>query len=720
MTERQYDTVPWYVTLKTFSLGTERKFKNDALFVILPFLYCLGIITGKILNNYPIWITIYTASVIVLGIIILPGYKVQTLIIAFFLTGGAIGKYYFSAVNSNVSRCSNINYHTSTFNATIDKIIYGRKSTIYVSNIFLQGNGIRLDCKAKIHITDRLLPANHNLLPHDKIVFTGNLYTIPKPLYPNTYYTVDAINMITLQGYSKAKSVVKTSYKFTYNQIFPYLRNKIIEKTLAKQQTSKRKDGYGIILALLLGISGYISNETLEYIRRAGFAHLLAISGLHMAAAAGTVFLLLRKLLCHIPRIALYYNTKKIAAVIAILFAIFYMEITNMSVSVWRSVIMFSLSTFAVLIDRVSISIRLWGLALILIVGSSPAQIFSPALHMSFIATLVLIALYSTMLQNPILYTIHTQNQTATTTRRIFLYIYTTLLTSIFTAFVTMFYEMYHFGKFSIIGIISNHLSIPFTEFILLPLCFITLILMLFGLENLIFPLTAYGGEILCSIANYFSSFEFSNIMVKKVPSFSIIVESIGLVLPFSMVKRKIVIVLSVIFIATGLIYHRLSPMPILIAIPKPFNIIYRATEDGKYYAVAPLKRGFLHKVISSNIRQNHISYSHFQPIKCKEEAKYRYCIYETKNLIAHIFNPKENNDSGSFPEITARIIEICSSASNQVSLTSPLLIIANIEAHPLFLNLNKCNIVNNASFVNRGLHVIYAAKGKFRVQTSY
>lgn len=71
--------------------------------------------------------------------------------------------------------------------------------------------------------------------------------------------------------------------------------------------------------AILTGDRSAISRETVQELRDANLAHLLAISGLHMGLLTGVVFAALRFGLALIPPVALRWPIKKAAAVGALL-----------------------------------------------------------------------------------------------------------------------------------------------------------------------------------------------------------------------------------------------------------------------------------------------------------------------------------------------------------------------------------------------------------------
>lgn len=128
--------------------------------------------------------------------------------------------------------------------------------------------------------------------------------------------------------------------------------------------------------------------------RDSGLAHVLAISGLHMAIMAGIVFWLARALLALIPGLALRYPIKKWAAGIAIGAASFYLALSGASVPTVRSWIMMSIVLIAVTVDRPAITMRNVALAALIILLVAPESLFDPSFQMSFAAVIALVAVY--------------------------------------------------------------------------------------------------------------------------------------------------------------------------------------------------------------------------------------------------------------------------------------------------------------------------------------
>ncbi|SPU56084.1 competence protein ComE [Brucella melitensis] len=75
------------------------------------------------------------------------------------------------------------------------------------------------------------------------------------------------------------------------------------------QEVIAGEDG-NVAAALIAGARGGISEETNKDLRKAGLAHILSISGLHMALAAGVVMLALRSLFALFPGFSMRHPVK--------------------------------------------------------------------------------------------------------------------------------------------------------------------------------------------------------------------------------------------------------------------------------------------------------------------------------------------------------------------------------------------------------------------------
>jgi competence protein ComEC len=141
-----------------------------------------------------------------------------------------------------------------------------------------------------------------------------------------------------------------------------------------------------IAAALITGERGGVSQEVTEAMRDSGLAHILSISGLHMAIMAGTVFWLARALLALVPGLALRYPIKKWAAAVALGAACFYLALSGAAVPTVRFWIMMSIVLIAVMLDRPALTMGNVALAALVILLVAPESLFDPSFEMSFAA----------------------------------------------------------------------------------------------------------------------------------------------------------------------------------------------------------------------------------------------------------------------------------------------------------------------------------------------
>ena len=167
----------------------------------------------------------------------------------------------------------------------------------------------------------------------------------PQPVIPGGYdfARYAYFNGIGATGYAVSDpEVIKPSSGFGIHNYIYILRRSIIDHILA---VMKPVEG-NIASALLVGEKGGIDKKSLENIRQAGIAHILAISGLHLSLVATIFFFTARAFLALFPTIALNYNIKKWAACISIMGSFAYLLISGSSISAQRAFIMTTIFSF--------------------------------------------------------------------------------------------------------------------------------------------------------------------------------------------------------------------------------------------------------------------------------------------------------------------------------------------------------------------------------------
>ena len=249
-----------------------------------------------------------------------------------------------------------------------------------------------------------------------------------------------------------------------------------------------------------------ISEKTTEALRLSGLAHIVAISGLNMALAAGIFFVGVRTVLSLFTGFAQAYPVKKIAAFGALLMATAYYLISGFGVSAERAYIMMAVMLVAVFFDRPSISLRNVALSALIILALSPSEILGPSFQMSFAATVALVAGYAMWMgrgagrerEAPVF------RHPAVTSARMALGFMTGILsTSLIGSVSTAIYSVEHFHRLATYGLAANLAAMPIISFLVMPAGLLGMLLMPFGLEGPCLRLMGLGLEAVIAVAKY-------------------------------------------------------------------------------------------------------------------------------------------------------------------------------------------------------------------------
>jgi competence protein ComEC len=275
--------------------------------------------------------------------------------------------------------------------------------------------------------------------------------------------------------------------------------------------------------ALLIGERTAISKDVLEQVRDAGLAHLLAISGLHVGLMAGFIFFLVRGLLAAIPYIALRVPIKKVAAVFALMAAIFYMLLVGAPIPTQRAVVMTGLIFIAILFDRTAISFRTAAFAALIIMVLRPEAITEVSFQLSFSAVLSLIAFYEWAYKK-----LPKDFYSRSFFNRFGIYFLGVGVTSLIASLATMPFTFYHFQSFPLLGILSNLAAIPLVSFIIMPLGVLSVLAMPFNLAEPFMAVMGWGIEGVISIAEYTASFDVAVLHLPQIPTIAVVLFVVG------------------------------------------------------------------------------------------------------------------------------------------------------------------------------------------------
>ena len=258
-------------------------------------------------------------------------------------------------------------------------------------------------------------------------------------------------------------------------------------------------DAGSIASALITGKRDAISAPVNDAMYISSLAHVLSISGYHMALVAGVVFFLVRALLALSPTLAMRHPIKKWAAFAALIAATFYLLLSGAEVATQRSYLMTAILLIGVMVDRSALTLRNLAIAALGVLLLAPEAVVHPSFQMSFAATLALIAAYERGLPWMI------AGADTSLGARVALWggreIVALILASLVAGLATTPYAAYHFHRLAPYGVIANLLAMPIVSVWVMPAGLLALVAMPFGFDALLWRLMGDGIEWMIFVA---------------------------------------------------------------------------------------------------------------------------------------------------------------------------------------------------------------------------
>ena len=241
----------------------------------------------------------------------------------------------------------------------------------------------------------------------------------------------------------------------------------------------ERVDGSagGIAAALATGDRGGIAEADDEALRRSGLAHLLSVSGLHVTAVVGSVFMIVLRLLALSPWLALRWPLRLIAGGAAAAAAVGYTLLTGAEVPTIRSCVAACLVLLALAIGREAMTMRLVAAGASIVLLLWPESLAGPSFQLSFAAVAAIVALHESGWARRWL-----ERREEGLMARLGRGLLALLLTGIVVEIALMPIALYHFHRAGIYGAAANIVAIPLTTFVIMPLEALALLLDLAGL----------------------------------------------------------------------------------------------------------------------------------------------------------------------------------------------------------------------------------------------
>ena len=353
--------------------------------------------------------------------------------------------------------------------------------------------------------------------------------------------------------------------------------NQLRQAIAGRIRLSLPGDEGAVATALITGDRSAIPARIQESLRQSGLAHILAISGLHMALVTLTVVSVVRYLLAWFPALALNHPIRKWAACAGLLAASLYLLISGASVATQRAWLMIMIMLAATLADRRAFTVRNVALAATIILCLTPEALLEPGFQMSFAAAAALVAAYEAVTErNARRYAARgreTPGWLAGMVKSALVQVSSLAFTSIVAGIATGLFAAWHFHRVAPMGFVANLAAMPVVSFLVMPLALVSSLLMPYGMEFLTLDALGWSIRRVVEISDWTNSFGMSGVTGAKPVTF-LLLGAAGLCL--------------ITLLRSHLRFFGLLPialMPFSFTQPKPPAIL--VSQDGRAVAFA-------------------------------------------------------------------------------------------------------------------------------------
>lgn len=251
--------------------------------------------------------------------------------------------------------------------------------------------------------------------------------------------------------------------------------------------------------AFVTGDQGAIPLETAQAMRGSGLAHLLSISGMHIAVVVGGTIFLVRRLLAQFPFAALRWPVKAIAVSVAALVGVAYTLLAGAEVPTVRTIWATLIVLLGMTIGREAFSLRLLAAAAFIILAVRPEALLGPSFQLSFAAVIAIVALYESRLGR----WLTTPAEDEGWPRRFARHGTALLVTGIVAELALSSIGLFHFNRAGIYGVFANLIAIPLSSFVIMPLLMLAMLAEGVGLGWLVWPAVGWSMGWLVSLAAF-------------------------------------------------------------------------------------------------------------------------------------------------------------------------------------------------------------------------
>lgn len=418
--------------------------------------------------------------------------------------------------------------------------------------------------------------------PNDMVEIKGRLIPFKDMPIPGSFNAKQYYSIIGINATGVVFKIKKIGHKKPFIDI-DTARCKLTRAILKKIDG----DAGGIAAALITGDKSAIRDEVRQEFIKAGIAHILAISGLHMTLVASIIFLVLRRSFILVSLLFTKVNPRKISAIFTIPILLLYLCVSGFSPSAIRAFVMVSIFMTSIIIGRNALSLRNVSVAALIILIIEPGSLFLVSFQLSFAAVVCLVAFYENYGNS------FMKIKREGFFQKIEVYLYMSLMTTIIATIATTPYSFATFNRFSFMSLIGNILAIPLTSFIIVPFGIASLFL---SSCNLVIGIFVYSLNLLISIASFVSLLPGTEIPMCFPGSIFLWSVTIGgLILCCMKTRVKYVGIILILF---GIVVFMMMEDPKGIVTDKLGNKDYYLVKDGEFYITNPKKNKGRNKVI--------------------------------------------------------------------------------------------------------------------------
>jgi competence protein ComEC len=352
------------------------------------------------------------------------------------------------------------------------------------------------------------------LRPGDRLSATARLLPPPEAARPGGY---DFARDAYFQGLGAVGSLTGAITVRPADDLPLALRLAAALDDARNTLTRRIAEGYGgqpgaVAAALVTGKRGLIGPASNDALRAAGIYHVVSISGLHMVLAAGVVFWLVRAGLALVPRCALFWPVKKIAAGFAMTGVTAYCAFSGWDIAAERSLVMTLIMLGAILVDRPALSMRNLALAALICLAREPEALLGPSFQMSFGAVAGLVAcarlidgrLFVTPGAGPIRRAIGLGGRI----------VVGTLTTTLVAQVATAPFATYHFQTIQPFGVVGNALTLPLVSLVVMPCAVLGTLAYPFALDRPVWWLMGQAVAGMLAVSDWIAGFGRATVVV--------------------------------------------------------------------------------------------------------------------------------------------------------------------------------------------------------------